>query len=621
MAGVFDSLGNLDGVILSVGVAAGDQDVAAGYAKIAPFIRITGGTIAGRKVNLPAVLWNVVIGADPTNTQSVTLVRGTTSIVLAPGAEAAFYLDGSDNGLNKTVDLAGGSLVLPGVDLGRVVTVLKSISVADGDQTLSPPANAVMCKFFRITGASAVGRVVTIPAQDNLITVGAEAANAQPVTIRCGSASLTLNPGEVRDYYLDGTVNGIVQSSTVGGGMGPGLPLGGTAGQVLQKQGPENFNAAWVDTTSLVPITSLNITADRTDQPSDLNKTVWADATAGAIAYTLPSAVPIDGSLLRVVKTDASANRVTVKSGAVEMAWLSAQGDMVLMVYRSGAWKALAWNLKQLRQVFTSSGTYTKPPLMSLARVVLIGAGGGAGSGRRGAAASLRCGGAGGLPGMSVLAEPPASAFGLTEAITIGAGGTGGAAVTVDSTNGNAGNNGGVTSIGAIISVNGGAGGPGGNATASVSAATATGRNEIGAGTAAGSGSTTATAGGGGDSANAGGGGGGGGLDAADVRRSGGAGGDGTVTRAGVATGGPGGTTAGASGTAGTSITDSDKQIGGGGGGGGSAGLPAGGIGGDGANGGNPGGGSGGGGASLNGFNSGKGGDGGRGEVRITAYF
>ena len=93
MAGVFDSLGSLDGVILSVRRRR-RRPGRGGWPlfKIAPFIRITGGTIAGRKVNLPAVLRNVVIGADPTNTQSGRWCAAPPRSCWRRRAEAAFYL-------------------------------------------------------------------------------------------------------------------------------------------------------------------------------------------------------------------------------------------------------------------------------------------------------------------------------------------------------------------------------------------------------------------------------------------------------------------------------------------------------------------------------------------------
>ncbi|RJP21684.1 MAG: DUF2793 domain-containing protein, partial [Deltaproteobacteria bacterium] len=46
-------------------------------------------------------------------------------------------------------------------------------------------------------------------------------------------------------------------------------------------------------------------------------------------------------------------------------------------------------------QVFSSSGTWTKPTGAKVVEVILVASGAGGGSGRRGAAASLRGGGGG----------------------------------------------------------------------------------------------------------------------------------------------------------------------------------------------------------------------------------
>jgi hypothetical protein len=80
---------------------------------------------------------------------------------------------------------------------------------------------------------------------------------------------------------------------------------------------------------------------------------------------------------------------------------------------------------------------------------VMISPGTGGGSGRRGAASTIRCGGGGGSSG-GVLhgVYIPAADFGGNWSLTIPAGGAGGAAVTVDSTNGN---NGSAAGSGSVI--------------------------------------------------------------------------------------------------------------------------------------------------------------------------
>ena len=96
----------------------------------------------------------------------------------------------------------------------------------------------------------------------------------------------------------------------------------------------------------------------------------------------------------------------------------------------------------------------------------IFGAGGGSGSGRRGAAGTNRFGGGGSGGGEGVWLSVAADALPSTVAVTIGAGGPGGAAVTVDDTSGNPGIAGGDTSFGAIAIAKGGNFGGGGSTAA-----------------------------------------------------------------------------------------------------------------------------------------------------------
>lgn len=271
----------------------------------------------------------------------------------------------------------------------------------------------------------------------------------------------------------------------------------------------------------------------------------------------------------------------------------------------------------------SGAGVYVIPSWAKTLRCQLLGAGGPGGSGRQGAAATVRCGGGPGGNGAYVdvtlvVADLVAALGSSNLPYSVGAAAAGGAAVAVADTNGNAGTattsalNG--TFLGAIVAPcfafarPGGAGSGGTNATGTTGASpngTAPGNTPLSASTTGGVASVAVGCSGAG-----------GGITAADVASAGAAS---SVTNqwGAFGAGGNGGIVGGAGPTSGTAAPILGMPGMGAGGGAasilaaaqaGANALPNTGCGGPG------------GGASLNGFNSGAGGNSGSGCLVITAY-
>lgn len=188
--------------------------------------------------------------------------------------------------------------------------------------------------------------------------------------------------------------------------------------------------------------TSLTITAAQISDSTATGRAVLTgDATAGRSALGLGTMAV------------QNANAVAVTGGAI--AGLSS--PLAIADGGTGAATAsgAATNLGvdgsfKTKQVFTASGTWTKPANLKRIKVTIVG-GGGAGGGAAATAAGEGSVGGGGGGGAACIKWIEAASLGATETVTIGTGGTG--------NSGAAGDNGVTSTFGAHCSAGGGAGG------------------------------------------------------------------------------------------------------------------------------------------------------------------
>jgi hypothetical protein len=229
--------------------------------------------------------------------------------------------------------------------------------------------------------------------------------------------------------------------------------------------GSDSTNKSGILALLSAPLNSkLSKTAAYTIVAADRGKVINCTGSGGWDLTITAAATLGDGFVFAAVNRTTGA--ITINPNLAEQVagattYAMQPGESVIVYCTGSAFELFGNSPKRSDvQTFTSSGTWIKPPAAPTNALVIVETWAGGGSGGKGTTDKAGGGGGGGEYACDIY---PLSAFGSTETVTIGAGGT---AVTASLTNGNAGGN---TSVGSLaIAYGGGAGGKGaGNAPAS----------------------------------------------------------------------------------------------------------------------------------------------------------
>ena len=200
---------------------------------------------------------------------------------------------------------------LPGYALSTGITVAASSVVPDATTSIVTNMSRIWGNLLSIKAYGAKSAAYSLTATDDVIDVtGATTANMTlPTSVSRGGKKYTIkNSGT-------GVVTILTTSSqTIDGATSYVLPANNSAVTLVSDNG-SNWKIISAYNIQLDGV--LNKTAGYTILYSDYGKngqaTVYADATAGAITITLEAAASMAGKTVNVIKTDTSANAITVK--------------------------------------------------------------------------------------------------------------------------------------------------------------------------------------------------------------------------------------------------------------------------------------------------------------------
>lgn len=384
----------------------------------------------------------VITNSSPDQTVSLT-GAGTTSI---SGTYPSFTITSNDQYQGTVTSVAQ-------TFTGGLISVSGSPITSSGTLALTVAGTSGGIPYFSSASTWASSGALTA----NALVIGGGAGVA-PSTTTTGTGVVTalgVNVGTAGSFVVNGGALGTPSSGTVTNLTGTAsININGTVGATTPTTGAFTTLSA----TGVATFSAGSAAAPAITTSGDTNTGIFfptADAvgfaaggadvariTAGQLSVSSTSS---SGSSLRLYEdTDNGTNYVDIVAPA------AITSDRTLTLPDLTGTVSLA---TYTTQVFTSSGTYTKPAGVSAIKVTVVGGGGGGGSAAANAPGfnSAATGGGGAGTSIKLIA---ASSVGSTETITIGALGSGG-------TSGGNGTAGGTSSFGSHCSATGGGAGLG----------------------------------------------------------------------------------------------------------------------------------------------------------------
>lgn len=201
------AIGQLDAALTEALIVDCTTDAVVTLLQVQRNIRIHSHNVpsGGKSMTLAACRRAILISADSANLGNLSVIVGSTTIVLTAGSKIFAYMDGTANGIETIVS---------SIPTTGTLSTLTDVNVVDG-----APTDGKFLKYDNATSKWIASIVHGIPAG--------------------GTSGQVLKKASGTDYDYAWAAD------ATGGGGGGSLPTGGSTGQVLTKDSSTDGDASW----------------------------------------------------------------------------------------------------------------------------------------------------------------------------------------------------------------------------------------------------------------------------------------------------------------------------------------------------------------------------------------